>query len=498
MEFRYASHFPPEESVGCLVLFFEEGQVIPPEPVPPAARLEIARLAALKDFTGKTGQTHLLPAPSGRMARLLCVGLGKAEKLDREQLRRAAGTAARELVEMNLETALVLLPDLGPPELAPDRGEIFAEAMILGAYKFEHYKPEPEPEDGGEKRKKLNRVTLVDPPQATGSPSIERGVARGEATALARLFGNQPANVMTPSQLAEEARLIAEKRGLQLEVLERKEMEKLGMGMFMGVARGSRQPPKLIVLRYKARGAKETLAFVGKGITFDSGGISLKPGLAMDEMKFDMCGAAAVLGAMDGIGKFKPKVNVVGVVPACENLPGGNSIKPGDILKSYAGKYVEILNTDAEGRLILGDALAYVIKKYKPDAVVDLATLTGACVVALGHYATGAVTNNEEFLARVMDAGKRCGEIVWPLPNFPEYEEQLKGKYAELQNIGPREGGAITAGLFLKKFVGDVPWAHLDIAGTAWGVKNISYIPYEGATGVGVRLLIDLACGWNK
>jgi leucyl aminopeptidase len=236
---------------------------------------------------------------------------------------------------------------------------------------------------------------------------------------------------------------------------------------------------------------------VGKGITFDSGGISLKPGQAMDEMKFDMCGAAAVLGALDALPQLRPPVNVVGIVPATENLPDGQATKPGDILKAFSGKYVEILNTDAEGRLILADALAYGIQEYKPEAVVDLATLTGACVVALGHYATGAITNHEGFQAKVVEAGKRSGDIVWPLPNFPEYEEGLKGKYADLQNIAGRDGGAITGGLFLKNFVGEAPWVHLDIAGTAWGVKNIGHIPNEGATGVGVCLLIDLACRWD-
>ena len=322
-------------------------------------------------------------------------------------------------------------------------------------------------------------------------------MVRGEAICLARTLGNHPPNYMTPTQLAKEAQQVAKRRGLKMRVMDQAELNKLGMGMFIGVAKGSRQPPKLIIIEYRPRGAKGTLAFVGKGITFDSGGISLKPGQAMDEMKFDMCGAAAVVGAMDGIAAAKPNVNVVGVIPACENLPDGNSVKPGDILKSYSGKHVEILNTDAEGRLVLGDALAYSIKQFKPDAVVDLATLTGACVIALGHYATGAITNNDNFMEQVEQAGKSSGDIVWPLPNFDEYGEGLKGKYADLQNIGPREGGTISAGLFLKHFVDEVPWVHLDIAGTAWGVSKIGHIPYNGATGVGVALLMDLAESWK-
>jgi leucyl aminopeptidase len=251
------------------------------------------------------------------------------------------------------------------------------------------------------------------------------------------------------------------------------------------------------VLEHRVEGAKGTLALVGKGITFDSGGISIKPSQAMDEMKFDMCGAAAVLGALDAVGQLRPPLNVGGVIPACENLPGGNAVKPGDILRAFSGKYVEVVNTDAEGRLILADALAYAIREFQPDAVVDLATLTGACVIALGHYATGAVGNQEAFTDAVVQAGRRSGEVVWPLPAFPEYEEALKGKYGDLQNVGGRDGGAITGGLFLKNFVGEVPWVHLDIAGTAWGVKNIGHVPNEGATGVGVRLLIDLALHWR-
>jgi leucyl aminopeptidase len=494
MKFSYTRRITGKESLGCLVLFVGEERVTAPAAAPKALRDEVRRLAALKDFTGKPGQTQVIPLAQGNIARLLCVGLGKAGKLDREGLRRAAGNAAKQLAGMNLERAGVWVPKAGPAALREACGEILAEGLMLGAYKFEPYK---EQEDNSKTpRKKLARISLLDPERITSAASMERGAIRGDAVCLARTCGNHPPNFMTPTQLVREARQIGRRRRLTVRVLEGPELEKMGMGMLMGVARGSRQPPKLIVLEHRPRGAEGTLAFVGKGITFDSGGISLKPGQAMDEMKFDMCGAAAVLGAMDGIGAAQPKVNVVGVVPACENLPDGNSLKPGDILKSYSGKHVEILNTDAEGRLILGDALAYTIATYKPDAVVDLATLTGACVIALGHYATGAISNDEKLLARVVEAGKTSGDVVWPLPNFDEYGEQLKGKYADLQNIGSREGGAITAGLFLKHFVGEVPWVHLDIAGTAWGVKNIGHIPYEGATGVGVCLLMDLAGRW--
>ena len=492
----YQTQFPDKKALGGLVLFFHEGAVKAPRSVPAEVRQTVTRLAALKDFTGKSGQTHVVPLNGGPVGRLVCVGLGEAGKFNPEGLRRAAGAAAKQMAGLNLDSAAVVVPDKGKATFARDFAEIISEGFLLGAYKFETYK-DKKPGNRDE-RKELGQMVLVDAARVSGRASQQTGTLRAEAVCLARTLGNQPANVLTPTQLAREARAVAKRRGLKIRVLERAELEKMGMGMFMGVAQGSRQPPKLIVLEHRPKGAKQTLLFVGKGITFDSGGISLKPGQAMDEMKFDMCGAAAVLGALDVIGATRPQVNVVGVMPACENLPDGNSVKPGDILKSYTGKYVEVLNTDAEGRLILGDALAYAIKTYRPDAVVDLATLTGACVIALGHYATGAITNDEGLLEKVVQAGKSSGDTVWPLPSFPEYEDGLKGKYAELQNIGPREGGAITAGLFLKNFVGKVPWVHLDIAGTAWGVKSIGHIPNDGATGVGVRLLIDLARKWSS
>lgn len=492
MKLTYRPDAPKKEPLGCLVCFALEDRVKPPAAAPAEWRDLIAKTAKLKDFTGKAGQTQTLIPRSGTAQRILLVGLGERAELDREKLRRAAGHAGKALAGMNIRQAGVWMPAGLPRGLAS--GETVAEGLVLGAYTFKAYKDPPKKNAPAE----LRQTILFDPDRNTTRDSVARGLVRGEAVCIARSLGNHPGNVMTPTRLADEARSIAKRRGLRCTVMDRARMESLGMGLLLGVTRGSREPPKLIVMEYRPRGAKGTLAFVGKGITFDSGGISLKPGAAMDEMKFDMCGAAAVLGALDAIGAIRPQVNVVGVMPACENLPDGNSVKPGDILKSYTGKYVEILNTDAEGRLILGDALAYAIKTYRPDAVVDLATLTGACVIALGHYATGAITNDEGLLEKVVQAGKSSGDTVWPLPSFPEYEDGLKGKYAELQNIGPREGGAITAGLFLKHFVGKVPWVHLDIAGTAWGVKSIGHIPNDGATGVGVRLLIDLARKWNS
>jgi leucyl aminopeptidase len=269
------------------------------------------------------------------------------------------------------------------------------------------------------------------------------------------------------------------------------------MGMLLGVSKGSEEPAKLIVLEYRPAGAKQTVALVGKGITFDSGGISLKPGKSMDEMKYDMCGSAAVLGAMSAVAQLKPKVNVIGVVATSENMPSGTAQRPGDIVTAYNGKRVEILNTDAEGRLVLGDALAYTVDKLKPDAIIDLATLTGACVVALGHYIAGAITNNEDLMRQLQSAAQRTGERVWELPNDPDYSEALKGAHGDLQNIADGGAGTIIGGIFLEHFVGDTPWVHLDIAGVAWGVKSIDYHPSKSATGFGVRLLLDLLQQWR-
>ena len=493
MQFTYQTELPAAPVLGALAVFVSEERNAIPTHLSAGLRKDIKRVMDLKEFTGKAGQSRLLFPADGKPQRLLLVGLGKAKALTREALRRVAGSAAKQFADFNMTQAGAVLPKTGTALPGKDVAGIVAEGMALGAYRFTTYKAKEADEKS---RQRLQRVTVFDPDKVSQRESMQEGVVRAEAMCLARTLGNQPANTMTPTQLAKEAAAVAKRRGLKFKALERKQLEAMGMGLFMGVAKGSRQPPKLILLEYRPRGATKTLALVGKGITFDSGGISLKPGANMDEMKFDMCGAAAVVGAMDAIGALKPKVNVIGVIPTCENLPDGEALKPGDILTAYSGTHVEILNTDAEGRLILADALAYAVKTYKPDGVVDLATLTGACVIALGHYATGAITNNEKFQEQVVASGKSSGDTVWPLPNFPEYEEFIKGKYADLQNVGPREGGAITAGLFLKHFVGETPWVHLDIAGTAWGVKNVGHVPDEGATGVGVGLLIDLARQW--
>ncbi|HET9644571.1 MAG TPA: leucyl aminopeptidase [Burkholderiaceae bacterium] len=333
---------------------------------------------------------------------------------------------------------------------------------------------------------KLQRVTLVAGKAET--PALQQGLRRGEAisagTTLARECANRPGNVCTPTYLAQQAMELGRAHDLKIEVLERKDIESLGMGAFAAVAKGSEEPPKFIVLRYEGAGkTKPPLVLIGKGITFDTGGISIKPSAEMDEMKFDMGGAASVLGTFRAVVELKPKVNLVGLIPACENMPSGRATKPGDVVTSLAGQTIEILNTDAEGRLILCDALTYA-ERFKPSAVVDIATLTGACVIALGHHNTGLFTPDDELAGVLQSAGRQALDPCWRMPLDDEYDEALKTHFADMANVGPRAGGAITAAMFLKRFAGKFRWAHLDIAGTAWKSGAA-----KGSTGRPVPLL---------
>ncbi len=335
---------------------------------------------------------------------------------------------------------------------------------------------------------KLQRVTLlVDKAQAgAANAGLKKGQALAAGVELARECANRPGNVCTPSHLAAEARKLAKAPRIKAEVLDRKDCEKLGMGSFMAVAQGTAQPPRFIVLRYSG-GAKSAapVVLVGKGITFDSGGISLKPGAEMDEMKFDMGGAASVLGTFKALAELQPALNVVGLIPATENMPGGRAVKPGDVVTSMSGQTIEILNTDAEGRLILCDALTYA-ERLKPAAVIDIATLTGACVIALGHHRSGLFSADDALAADLLAAGERSGDPAWRMPLDAEYDEGLKSSFADVANIAGRAGGAITAAMFLKRFAGKYRWAHLDIAGTAWKSGAA-----KGATGRPVPLLLN-------
>ena len=475
----------------CLVLFLSDTKPSL-SALSPELKAVVQQAYKIKSFSGKAESTLTL-YPNQETSRLLLVGLGELKNLNAEKLRRIVGIASRILVGMDLDSANILLPKITKKTLVTEIGSLVSEALVLGAYEFRAFKSE---NLENPKRKEM-KITINDLEESTTQLAIQQGIIRAEGVNFARNLGNTPANHLTPNDLAQEAKDLAEQYKLKISILEESDMKQLGMNMFLGVSQGSSEPAKLICLEYKKSENTKTLAIVGKGVTFDSGGISIKPSANMDEMKFDMCGAAAVMGTMKSVGELNPDVNVIGFIAATENMPGASAQRPGDIVTSYSGKTVEILNTDAEGRLILGDTLTYAARNYSPDAIIDLATLTGAAVIALGHYATAAITNHDELLSQVVTAGNNSGERICPMPNFPEYAEALTGKYGDLQNIGGRDAGTITAGLFLKNFVEDVPWVHLDIAGTAWGVKNIGYIPHSGATGVGVRLLLNFIENWK-
>jgi leucyl aminopeptidase len=373
-----------------------------------------------------------------------------------------------------------------PQPVDAAQAEVLAGAVGDALYVYRHTKP------SATAASKLQRVSLAC--GAAETAAVRDGLHRGEAlaagVALARECANRPGNHCTPSYLADEARRLAKAHDLEVEVLNRKDVEKLGMGCFLAVAQGSEQPLKFIVLQY--RGAAKTVAplvLVGKGITFDTGGISIKPAAEMDEMKFDMGGAASVLGTFRAVAQLKPKVNLVGLIPACENMPSGSAIKPGDVVTSLSGQTVEILNTDAEGRLILCDALTYA-ERFKPAAVVDIATLTGACVVALGHHRSGLFSPDDALAAELDRAGQAALDPCWRMPLDEEYDEGLKSNFADMGNVGPRAGGAITAAMFLKRYTAKYPWAHLDIAGSAWKSGAA-----KGATGRPVPLLTQFVLG---
>ncbi len=492
MEYSVGSGSVTTRKSPCLVAAVYQGGKLPEA----VRTLEKATGDAIKKrlrdgFTGKPGEHLLLFDPPGIQAeRLLLVGLGEKKKFNLAALRKAAATATRALDGAGVGEAASLLGALVPDgEGAETTARAIVEASEHAAYRFERMKSAP-----SGRRRRLKKMILYTGPGNVAS-AARRGIATGLAVArgvgVARDLGNLPANVCTPRFLASEARKMAHKYpALKVRVLTETEIQRLGMGDLWGVARGSREPPRLIVFEYAGgrKGAKP-VALVGKGVTFDAGGISLKPPPKMDEMKFDMCGAASVFGAITAACELKLPMNLVGVTPATENLPGGNAMKPGDILTSLSGQTVEVLNTDAEGRLILSDSLTYV-ERFKPRVVVDMATLTGACVIALGHHVSGLMSPDDALAQELLAAGERAGDRAWRLPLWEDYQDELKSNFADFANVGGREGGAIIAGCFLWRFAKNYRWAHLDIAGTAWdsGAK-------KGATGRPVGLLVEWLLG---
>ncbi len=446
------------------------------------------------DFSGKHQQLSLIHASSrSPVKRILMVGLGKRKDCTMEKIRQATGKAAQYVRDLGLTSFCTPLIATGLKGISPaEVAQAMVEGAVLGLYQFNVYKTE-----GKESVKSVQEFTLIGE-NGRRLNEIRKAVHLGqilaEATNLARDLGNYPSNYITPTRLAEMAQGIAGELGLECEVLEKPQLETLGMGAFLGVARGSQEPAKFIILKYQGLKDQRTkgvrpIALVGKTITFDTGGISIKPSEKMEQMKYDMMGGATVLCAIKAAAQLKLPVNIVGFMPATENMPSGTAIKPGDVVKTLSGKTVEVINTDAEGRLILADALTYATR-YRPNVIVDLATLTGACTVALGHHAIGLLGNHPGLLEVIKKVAQTTGERVWELPLWEDYYEQIKSDVADIKNVGGRGGGTITAAAFLSKFVGNYPWAHLDIASTAWTDENRPYIP-KGVTGIGVRLLVN-------
>lgn len=435
-------------------------------------------------FKGNNGEVYPILSEDGKHTVLL--GLGEEKEVKAEGLRKAFFKLARELMRLKVETAFVSIPvinDLCYGETI----EAVTEGLLQSEYSFEKYL--------SEKKilptiKEFN-IEVVDSKEDLAKDSIEKATALVEGIFLARDLVNERAIVMTPEKLANTAKEELEPLGVKVDILGQKEIEDLGMEAFLAVSKGSANEPKFIKMTWDKGGDSEKIALVGKGLTYDSGGYSLKPSTSMDTMYSDMAGSASVIGTMKAIAKNKLEKNVVAIVAACENLISGEAYKPGDIIGSMAGKTIEVLNTDAEGRLTLADALYYAATVEKADKIIDIATLTGACIVALGNTTSGAITNNKDLMEDVIKASDLAGEYVWQLPSHDEYRELIKGSFADLSNTGGRGAGTITAGLFLENFVNEVPWVHLDIAGTSYISKEEGYLP-KGATGIPVKTLYNL------
>jgi leucyl aminopeptidase len=441
---------------------------------------------------GKTGEVNIvntlgrLPYPL-----LAIVGAGKEKEMDAEGWRRVSGESARALRRLNIESFSLLYPGASHKQTNPEGfGQAIAEGAIMGLYTFRKYLT------AKADFREVNTITILAGAREEVvqiKKGIKKGLIMAEAANMARDMVNEPSNAMTPALMAAKAAEIAASHGLELKVLEKEDMRKLGMGAALGVSQGSANLPKFIIMNYRGRPSVGVdLALVGKGVTFDTGGISIKNADKMEEMKADMAGGASVLAAMCAIARLAPAINVMAVVAAVENMPGGRAYKPGDVVRAMNGKTIEVISTDAEGRLTLADALSYVDSIVKASYVIDIATLTGACVIALGHVCSASYTNNQPFLGQVAKAASDAGEKTWQMPMFEEYREQYKSDIADMKNVGGRPAGSITAALFLSEFSGDRPWVHLDIAGVDLAEKEQRY-QVKGATGIPTRTLVNLA-----
>lgn len=488
MEFSLVSGAPQKADTECVIAgVFQDGEPEGPlKQLDRACRGRIGSLLENGDLSGKLGRVEVLrDLPGVKAPRVLLVGLGKAQDFSESRYRQATQEAMNGLLALPVQSAVSCLPAVTMGERSLDWRVRLGALMASGcAYR---YTETVEPKDGMPRLEKLgfaigrtrNTESLED------TLALASHIAGGQG--LARRLGDLPPNICNPEFLAKEARALAKRHPhVKVEVLGRKELEEMGAGALLGVSYGSRNEPRLIVFQYRGTDANaRPHVFVGKGITFDTGGISLKPGPAMDEMKFDMCGGASVFGAMESVGRWKPKLNVVGIVPAVENMPDGAAYRPGDVLKSMSGQTIEVLNTDAEGRLILCDALTYA-ERFKPAAIIDIATLTGACVIALGKHASGLMSPDDELAQELLAAGDESFDRAWRLPLWEDYQEQLESNFADMANVGGKPAGAITAGCFLWRFAKNYRWAHLDVAGTAWLTDK-----QKGATGRPVPLLVQ-------
>lgn len=453
----------------------------------------ISQLISQGEIKGKLNEITVIHS-LGKLpaARVVVVGLGKRPELSRDKVLGSVAETCRLLRQKGVDTIAQGAEIAGIS--AEEAAQAITEGALLGVYSFrKHITRKADYVE-------IEQFTIITAAKAK-LQALEQGSYQGkimaEAANLARDMVNEPANYMTPTHMAEMAVKLAGAYNLEASILEREQMQELGMGALLGVTQGSQQPPKLIVIRYQGRNATEIdITLAGKGVTFDSGGISIKPSEKMEEMKGDMAGGASVLATISAIAQLKPKINVTAIVPATENMPSGAALRPGDVLTAMNGKTIEIISTDAEGRLILADALGYALK-LGTKTVVDVATLTGACRAALGDICTGAFGNNQELMNKVIAAGTEAGERIWQMPMYEEYKEQNKSEVADIKNTGGRYAGAITAAQFLSEFIGDTPWVHLDIAGTFLSDKERGYL-VKGATGVPVRTLINLVLSLSR
>ena len=488
MQFTVKSGAAEKQRSACVIVGVFEGRKLTEAAagIDEAAHGYITSVLRRGDLQGKAGQGLVLHNVPGTLAdRVVLIGCGKERELDEAQFRKAVSTAVAKVKETGAADAVIYLPEL-QLKGRDVRWKVRQTVEIVndGLYRFDRMKSKKAERRRSARRWVLNVRTRRD--LEAGETGIREGLAVTHGVQLAKDLGNLPPNICTPAYLADQAKELGRgHRSLKVTVLDKAQMEKMGMNTLLAVARGSRQPPKLITIEYQGRrDSSPPVALVGKGVTFDSGGISIKPSAAMDEMKYDMCGAASVLGTMAAVAELKLPINVVGVIPTVENMPGGDASRPADIITSLSGQTVEILNTDAEGRLILCDALTYAEQRFRPDVVIDIATLTGACVVALGNHATGLFSNQESLAGALLKAGNAAWDRAWQLPLWEDYQSQLDSPFADIANVGGREGGAITAACFLSRFTKKLKWAHLDIAGTAWRSGK-----QKGATGRPVPLL---------